>query len=464
MAASTPTPDPWGGPGWHTPVPADHPATPLLSARAVRARSHAVLDHVAAGRSPHWRWAPERLAATVAAVVETTRASYPDLRVPVHSRWRHFEAGGVDRWAALAGAGPHPSPPPLGEGARPEFLAAAPGLLPPAGGGREGGLRSPPTLLGEAQRLERARVRIDLVIPSVLLDAGAGAAWHYDDAAHGQRLSRSEGLGVASFDWFARGGWSADPTAPLRTDAAALAAVTPDALAGAFQVGADNPLVGLDGRAALLRRLGEVMAATPAVFGVPARLGNMLDFLLKQAEGDRIDADVVLGTLLRALGPVWPGRLALEGVNLGDCWHHPATADGWMPFHKLTQWLTYSLLEPLADAGLRVTGLDALTGLPEYRNGGLLLDTGLLVPATGALPTALRSVDDPAIVEWRAVTVAALDLIADGVRAALGLSAEAFPLACVLEGGTWATGRRLAAARRPGGAPPLNIASDGTVF
>lgn len=425
MAASIPKPDRWGGPGWHTPVPADHPATPLLSARAVRARSHAVLDHVAAGRSPHWRWEPSRLAATVAAVVETTRASYPDLRVPVHSRWRHFEAGGADRWVALADA---------------------------AG------------LAGEAQRLERARVRIDLVIPSVLLDAGAGAAWHYDDAAHGQRLSRSEGLGVASFDWFARGGWSADAKAPLRTDAAALAAVTPDALAGAFQVGSDNPLVGLDGRAALLRRLGEVMAATPAVFGVPARLGNMLDFLLMQAEGDRIDADVVLGTLLRALGPVWPGRLALEGVNLGDCWHHPATADGWMPFHKLTQWLTYSLLEPLADAGLSVTGLDALTGLPEYRNGGLLLDTGLLMPASGALPTVLLSVDDPAIVEWRAVTVAALDLIADGVRATLGLSAEAFPLACVLEGGTWATGRRLAAARRPGGAPPLNIASDGTVF
>lgn len=425
MAASIPTPDRWGGPGWHTPVPADHPATPLLSARAVRARSHAVLDHVAAGRSLHWRWEPSRLAQTVAAVVETTRASYPDLRVPVHSRWRHFEAGGADRWAALADA---------------------------AG------------LAGEAQRLERARVRIDLVIPSVLLDAGAGAAWHYDDAAHGQRLSRSEGLGVASFDWFARGGWSADAKAPLRTDAAALAAVTPDALAGAFQVGADNPLVGLDGRAALLRRLGEVMAATPAVFGVPARLGNMLDFLLMQAEGDRIDADVVLGTLLRALGPVWPGRLSLEGVNLGDCWHHPATADGWMPFHKLTQWLTYSLLEPLADAGLSVTGLDALTGLPEYRNGGLLLDTGLLVPASGALPTVLLSVDDPAIVEWRAVTVAALDLIAEGVRATLGLSAEAFPLACVLEGGTWATGRRLAAARRPGGAPPLNIASDGTVF
>ena len=49
------------------------------------------------------------------------------------------------------------------------------------------------------------------------------------------------------------------------------------------------------------------------------------------------------------------------------------------------------------------------------------------------------------------------------VRAELGLSAEQMPLACVLEGGTWATGRVLAQELR-GGAPPLNIASDGTVF
>jgi hypothetical protein len=50
------------------------------------------------------------------------------------------------------------------------------------------------------------------------------------------------------------------------------------------------------------------------------------------------------------------------------------------------------------------------------------------------------------------------------VRAELGVSAEAMPLASVLEGGTWAAGRRAAAERRPGGGPPLTILSDGTVF
>jgi hypothetical protein len=73
-------------------------------------------------------------------------------------------------------------------------------------------------------------------------------------------------------------------------------------------------------------------------------------------------------------------------------------------------------------------------------------------------------VDDEAIVEWRAVTVITLDRIADLVRAQLGLTAAQFPLARVLEGGTWAAGRRIAAEKRAGGGPPLNLVSDGTVF
>jgi len=49
---------------------------------------------------------------------------------------------------------------------------------------------------------------------------------------------------------------------------------------------------------------------------------------------------------------------------------HRRRHDRIVPFHKLTQWLTYSLLEPLETAGLTVVNLDELTALPEYRNGG----------------------------------------------------------------------------------------------
>jgi len=426
--AGDPGADGRGG-GWHSPVPAEHPAAALLCAEAVRTHCAAVTEHVASDQSALFTWHPDRVHAIADYVASTIRKRYPDLQVPYHSRWRHFESGGsdqrLDRWQILC-----------------ERAA----------------------LSGPEHREARARIGIDLVIPSVLLDAGAGPDWRYRDAVSDLSLTRSEGLGVASFDLFARGGFSAEPGDPLRADAGRLMRIDASTIATAFQVAQHNPLVGLEGRAGLLRKLGEVMQATPAVFGSPARLGNLFDYLKAHAVNECIDASFVLKTLLVALGPVWPGRINIDGISLGDCWRHPAAPGGLVPFHKLTQWLTYSLLEPLEDGGLTVTGLDALTGLPEYRNGGLLFDLGLMVPRDPAFTEVPHAVDEPVIVEWRALTVTGLDLVADGVREALGRSEADFPLARVLEGGTWAAGRRIAASRRKGGVPPFCIISDGTVF
>jgi hypothetical protein len=134
-----------------------------------------------------------------------------------------------------------------------------------------------------------------------------------------------------------------------------------------------------------------------------------------------------------------------------------------VPLHKLSQWLAYSLIEPLQRAGVEVTEIDGLTGLAEYRNGGLFIDLGVLAMRNAA-PRAF-DVSDAAIVAWRSLTVALLDRIAPLVRERLGVSAEEFPLARVLEGGTWAAGREIARQKRPEGrGPPLTIHSDGTVF
>lgn len=411
--------------GWHTPVPASHPAARLLSATAVREHCQEIFAYVVKGDSPHFVWHAERLSATAAYVADVIRERYTDLKVPYHSRWRHFEAGGVDRWAKAA---------------------------------------SDHGLMRDDKLIERVKARIDLVIPSVLLDAGAGVDWRYYDAVTGQTLRRSEGLGVASLALFTNGLLSDIPSQPMRSDAAALARIKPRHIADAFQVNKKNPLLGLDGRVALLARLGVIATATPVVFGTPARLGNLFDYLLIHAPEKKLAAEFILATLLRALGPMWPGRMTQGGISLGDCWPHPAASGGRVPFHKLTQWLTYSLLEPLEEAGFQITGVDALTGLAEYRNGGLLLDMGVIEARDATFHTRILTVDDPMVVEWRALTVAALDRLASAVRDELGLNALNFPLARVLEGGTWAAGRKIAAARRAGGTPPVNIASDGTVF
>jgi hypothetical protein len=403
-------------------------AASLRTTIAVRERARQLLERARVGASRWFSVHDEALQTAAAAVADVTRARYPDLKIPYHSRWRHFEAGGVDRKAELDAR-----------------LAA---LDAPA----------------------RARAMVDLTVVSVLLDAGAGPDWHYHEAASGQRFARSEGLGVASWHAFVGGLFSSDAAHPLQVDAAGLRGLAPDRLAEAYQVGPSNPLVGLDGRVLLLRRLGDALAAQPEVFGPHGRPGGLFDRLLaRQGPATAtVAAHDILSQLLMSLSGIWPAANAIGAQPLGDCWRHealpgPGLTRGWMPFHKLSQWLSYSLLEPFGWAGVRVAGLDALTGLPEYRNGGLLLDAGVLCLRNPAWAAHTWAVGDELVIEWRALTVALLDELAPLVRARLGVDAGQLPLACVLEGGTWATGRALAQRLR-GGLPPLAIVSDGTVF
>lgn len=398
-------------------------AQALASTTAVRERARYLLERARADQSAWFTVCDDRLSAAADEVAAVTRQRYPDLKIPFHSRWRHFEAGGIDRKADL-------------------------------------------NVRLSGDLAERARTMIDLAVVSVLLDAGAGPDWQYRENGTGATLNRSEGLGVASWHAFLGGLFSSDPDNPLQVDAAGLAELTTEQLAEAFQVSSANPLVGLDGRVALLRRLAGALTSTSDVFGTPARPGGLFDALT--ASGSSVPAHDILVVLLTKLAGIWLSGNNIAHEPLGDCWRHsdipgPGLTAGWMPFHKLSQWLTYSLLEPFQWAGIEVTGLDELTGLPEYRNGGLLIDTQVLVLRNEDWLSQSWPPGSELIVEWRALTVALLDEIAPLVRERLGVDASAMPLACVLEGGTWAAGRATAQRLR-GGLPPLTIDSDGTVF
>ncbi len=375
----------------------------LRTPAAIRERAGQMLRYVEDGRSAWFALDAAGLEAAVQATLAVTRRRFPDpSKIPFHSRWRHFEAGGVDRWAVLA--------------ERMKDLAPE----------------------------EVARRRIDLAVVSVLLDAGAGGLWSYRESATGKTFMRSEGLAVASFNMFANGAFSRDSkNDPLRVDAERLARVTPNEIAMGFQVRGHNSLLGLEGRAELLRKLGGVELERP---------GGLFDLLASASE---VKAGAILAAVLEKLSPIWPNPM-------GDVWPHPAV--GLVPFHKLSQWLSYSLVEPLQDAGLEVVELDELTGLPEYRNGGLLVDSGALKPKQKALLEKVFAPSDEAIVEWRALTVVLLDRIAVQVRAHLKTDGASLPLAKVLEAGTWFAGRELAAKHRKDGGPPIAVESDGTVF
>jgi hypothetical protein len=170
------------------------------------------------------------------------------------------------------------------------------------------------------------------------------------------------------------------------------------------------------------------------------------------------------------LSPIWPAsRTNIDNTSLGDAWPLTTLSNSlqppfqpWetiVPFHKLTQWLCYSLMQPMSKLmNIHFAGSELMTGLPEYRNGGLFIDTGVLALKPEEEKRGLeefhnnseregkRSLevvpmftpDDDVVVEWRAVTVGFLDLLLEEVNNNLGLhGAERLSLPQMLEAGSW---------------------------
>jgi hypothetical protein len=273
---------------------------------------------------------------------------------------------------------------------------------------------------------------------------------------------------------FKAGLFSSDPNQPFQVDSAALKRLTIDSVGKGLQISSENPVDGLAGRTGLLVRLGESLL-NKDVFGSDMRPGNLLDYLLKHPSTHRGDFTVVplptlWDTLMTSLTAIWPAtRTQINGQALGDAWPCESmpsvSSQPWqsiVPFHKLTQWLTYSLMVPMQKlAHIHFAGVELMTGLPEYRNGGLLVDTGLLKlkeadrkrgeeqyranaarqgqPNFEVVP--LFTADDDVIVEWRAVTVGFLDDLLLEVNKLLGLTGDdRLNLAQMLEAGSWKVG------------------------
>lgn len=317
--------------GYHTDkVESESIINDLRSLESIRSRCGAILALAEEGKTKHFSLHMDRLEAAVDYVEAVSKATYGSFdKIPYHSRWRHFDQVALE---AMVKSWP-------------------------------------------CDETERARREIDLAFVSVLMDAGAGATWHYLDREE-KRHERSEGLAVATMDMFADGLFSSDPALPHRVNAHGLQALTMKQFCRGFQVTDHNPMTGVEGRFGLLQRLAQALRANPEFFGQEVhRPGHVVDYVLRHATGCGSDRRVSVRVLWRAviegLESVWPANHS--GVRRGDVWSYSLLkrigepGSDMVPFHKLSQWLTYSLLEPIESLGVKFDDMHLLTGLAECR-------------------------------------------------------------------------------------------------
>ena len=395
----------------------------FLGPQVIRDRANAMLADALEGKT-NFKVCRDKIPAAAKRVINVMASRYPEGDIPVHSRWGHFNTEKKNRES--------------------EFLSK----------------------ISQMDQLEQARCEIDLIITSVLLDAGAGKTWSFLDPETEENIGRSEGLALASYHMFVQGGFSSD--SGLNAHAEKLMALTKSDLEQYFQVSESNKLEGVDGRVGLLNSLGTCILNNKKFFSTP-RPGALVDYLHQNSNDGEIEAETILRTLLVSIGSIWPGRYSLGKQNLGDTWEYsPWKSKGELSslvcFHKLSQWLTYSLMETLQRSGLKVTKLEKLTALAEYRNGGFLVDSGILELRSPDLQFEAHGPGSNLVIEWRSLTIALIEELASAIRKELGVDQIEMPLPKILEGGTWWAGRIIAKELRKNGAPPIEIISDGTVF
>jgi len=409
--------------GYHTDnISSEDIVQELRHLHKIRERCGKIYDLAVADKTKHFKLNLDKLEDTAKLIVDITKKNYPTLAIPYHSRWRHFQPNTVEALSATWHCSPQ----------------------------------------------ERVRRLLDLVTISVLLDAGSGPAWKYTHT-DGSTAARSEGIAHATLDMFKDGLFSSDIAAPHRVNAHGLSRLQLTDFSHGLQVSTGNPMVGLEGRYQLLLRLAKALESNPEFFGHEvARPGNIVDYVMKYVKDGKVSVLVLWKAVIEGFESIWPNTHS--GIRRGDIWvYNPLKEAGkpgsdLIPFHKLSQWLTYSLLEPIESLGVQFTDIHQLTGLSEYRNGGLFVDAGVLTLRKDENKEMLFDVGSELVVEWRALTLILLDKVAVIVRKMLGKNEDEMPLTKVLQGGSWAAGRVIAAQKRDGGVPPINIRSDGSVF
>ncbi|KIY00454.1 uncharacterized protein Z520_04139 [Fonsecaea multimorphosa CBS 102226] len=436
---------------------ADSEINEILSLESVRTQAQHVLEAARNGLLNHFDFDESRMPEVADFVMSIISRDFgPDKydQIPPHGRWQQFNTGSRERIGPLLEQW-------TGQG---------------------------------CDQTELARRMVDLLFVSVLMDAGAGDVWQFREPGTGQTFGRSEGIALATLHMFSGGKFQSQVAGGHIVDARGLANMSEQTMEQGFQISGQNEMTAFSSRVTLLNRLGQSLLNLTHIFGDAGRPGNLVDYLLdNSADAKVLDFAFLWQTLQQLLLPVWPEtRPHISGRPIGDAWplrvlaqraaaaegtgnQHPLTGHI-QPFHKLTQWLAYSLKVPFVRLlDLRWRNEHLSTGLAEYRNGGIFVD----IPVLRLKPEALRrgqalSSQKPLpqfdntgdeIVEWRAMTVALLDELHNMLQARFKEKNVSLTLGQMLEAGTFKAGRELAAKFRPATrSSPILISGDGTLF
>ncbi|KAJ5083778.1 hypothetical protein N7456_013205 [Penicillium angulare] len=425
----------------------------LKSLQAVRQRANLVLAAAERDELTHFSYHPDKMSEVtdyVAGIINRDFGPSSFDKIPPHGRWQHFNVGAVPRVDQLIQRW------------------------------EEGG----------CDKLEVTRRLVDLFFVAVLLDAGAGDFWKFTEPGTETSYGRSEGIAVAALYMFKAGSFSSatDKSSEI-VDGRGLAALSIETFRTSFQISPENEIIGDTSRVSLLNSVGQSLLRLPEIFGELGRPGNLVDYLLDHRGGQKeLQYEVLWDVLQKTLLPSWPkNRTQVEGIPIGDAWPLEVLAkinkgdlsesntNNIQPFHKLTQWLAYSLSVPFIRVlGLEWKNVELGTGLPEYRNGGLFVDIAVLSLREDVLKqgqensqqeTPSFDATSDVIVEWRAMTVALLDKLHESVQKHFSKQGVQITMAQMLEAGAWKGGRELAAKYRPSTkSSPIVIQGDGTLF
>ena len=276
-----------------------------------------------------------------------------------------------------------------------------------------------------SNEFEREEDLLDMIVLSTILDAGAGDQWKYKSRLPNGEIRikiRSEGIAQAVEDMYKNGIFG-------NCNGDDLEKLSFDDMKRGFQISMDNPMNGLEGRMELLHRLGQQLK-TCNVFASNRSPSGIIEFIKKQniTKMSQLWDEIVMA----GFAPIFPQR---------DEWFHQGLSMN-VHFHKLLQWLSYTLVDLLSAKGINFEQDISLTGLPEYRNGGLFVDCDVIALKQPIPPGSLFKPSDDLVIEWRCATVILIDELHSLLKEKYG---DDLKLAQVLEAGTWKAGREMAA-------------------